>query len=135
MILAFVNIRVRYAETDQMGYVYYGNYAQYFEVARVEMLRELGFSYRKLEDSGIHLPVAEYHIRYIRPARYDDLLEIRTRIEHLPGARLEFFYATYNEEGILLNEASTTLVFVDARSGRPCRPPHEMLEAMSVHFR
>lgn len=134
MISTSIQIRVRYAETDRMGYVYYGNYAQYFEVARVEMLRELGFSYKVLEDKGVMLPVVDYHIQYKRPAHYDDLLTIETSIVELPTARLQFTYRTLNAEGELLNEAETTLVFVDRKSGRPCRAPKEMLEALMPYF-
>lgn len=134
MIKSSVNIRVRYAETDQMGYVYYGNYAQYFEVARVEMLRELGFSYKMLEAQGIMLPVVHYEIKYFKPAFYDDLLEIITTIPALPSARLQFNYQTYNAEGVLLNEASTTLVFINRETGRPCRAPSDMLKLMELSF-
>lgn len=134
MISSSIQIRVRYAETDRMGYVYYGNYAQYFEVARVEMLRELGFSYKLLEDKGVMLPVADYHIQYKRPAYYDDMLTIEASIVELPTARLQFAYRTLNDKGELLNQAETTLVFVDRNSGRPCRVPKEMWDAMRPHF-
>lgn len=134
MIKSSVNIRVRYAETDQMGYVYYGNYAQYFEVARVEMLRELGFSYKLLEEQGVMLPVVHYEIKYFKPAFYDDLLEIKTTIPTLPSARLEFSYQTFNAAGVLLNEASTTLVFINRETGRPCRAPSDMLKMMELSF-
>jgi acyl-CoA thioester hydrolase len=125
---------VRYAETDQMGYVYYGNYAQYFEVARVEMLRELGFSYKLLEEQGIMLPVVHYEIKYYKPAFYDDMLEVKTVIPTLPTAKLQFNYQTYNADGVLLNEASTTLVFINRESGRPCRAPADMLKLMKLSF-
>jgi acyl-CoA thioester hydrolase len=135
VIKTSVNIRVRYAETDQMGYVYYGNYAQYFEVARVEMLRELGFSYKLLEEQGVMLPVIHYEIKYYKPAFYDDLLDIKTTIPTLPSARLQFSYQTFNADGVLLNEASTTLVFINRETGRPCRAPSEMLKMMESRFR
>jgi acyl-CoA thioester hydrolase len=116
-------IRVRYAETDQMGYCYYGNYASYFEVARVEALRELGISYKELEQEGILLPVKKFEISYHQPAKYDDLLEIRTRIIQLEGVRIGFEYKTYNEEGVLLNEAYTLLVFVSGATQKPIAAP------------
>ena len=131
MIEHRTQIRVRYAETDRMGYVYYGNYATYFEVARVEMLRSLGFSYRELEDKGVLLPVVDFKVRYVQPARYDDLLDIHTRISVLPTARIAFTYETRNQEGVLLNEAETTLVFVDAESGRPRKAPDDLLKVMA----
>ena len=107
-----INIRVRYAETDQMGFCYYGNYAQYFEVARVEMLRSLGVSYKMLEDQGILLPVTDFSIKYIKPAYYDQNLTIKTFMRILPNVRIAFDYETFNESGELLNEARTELVFL-----------------------
>ncbi|TVR41561.1 MAG: acyl-CoA thioesterase [Cryomorphaceae bacterium] len=131
MIEHRTQIRVRYAETDRMGFVYYGNYATYFEVARVEMLRSLGISYRELEDQGVLLPVVDFKVSYLQPARYDDLLDIQTRISVLPTARITFSYETRNQEGVLLNEAETTLVFVDAHSGRPRKAPDDLLKVFS----
>lgn len=133
MFVAETQIRVRYAETDQMGYVYYGNYATYYEVARVETLRELGYSYKKLEDSGIMLPVLESKIKYIKPAKYDDLLTIRVKIPTLPNVRIFFEYEVLNESGTLINIGETTLVFVGKESGKPCRMPDEM-EALFTRF-
>jgi acyl-CoA thioester hydrolase len=121
-----VQIRVRYGETDRMGYVYYGNYAQYFEVARVEALREFGVSYREMEEGGIMLPVHTYSVRFIKPAYYDDLLTIRTRIIKLSGARIYFQFETFNEKGEQINTAEVTLVFIHATTKKPCAPP-EML--------
>lgn len=116
-------IRVRYSETDQMGYCYYGNYASYFEVARVEALRQRGIHYKVLEQQGLLLPVKKFEINYLQPARYDDLLEIRTRIVQLEGVRIAFEYTTYNEEGIVLNEAYTLLVFMSATTQKPIAIP------------
>jgi len=127
-------MRVRYAETDQMGYVYYGNYATYFEVARVELLRSLGFTYKKLEEEGVILPVLDFSIKYIRPAYYDDLLTIKTIIKEIPSARIRFNYETLNEKNELLNVADTTLVFVDKKSGRPGPPPLDLMEAIGKFF-
>lgn len=129
-----IQIRVRYAETDQMGYVYYGHYAAYFEVARVEMLRSLGFSYKILEEEGVILPVLNYSIKYIRPAYYDDLLKIKTVIKDLPTARIHFDYETFNEKEELINIAETTLVFVNRKTGRPSSPPTDLLEVMRKFF-
>jgi acyl-CoA thioester hydrolase len=129
-----IQIRVRYGETDQMGYVYYGHYASYFEVARVEMLRSLGFSYKKLEEEGVLLPVLNFSIKYIKPAYYDNLLTIRTVIPETPAARIRFMYETFNEKNELINTAETTLVFVSKLSGRPTLPPADLMEAMLVHF-
>lgn len=125
------NIRVRYAETDQMGYCYYGNYASYFEVARVEALRQRGIQYKELEQNGILLPVKKLEITYHQPAKYDDLLEIRTQIVQLEGVRIAFTYKTYNEAGVLLNEAYTLLVFVSAETQKPMAIPASIIEQLS----
>ncbi len=134
MIVRENTVRVRYAETDRMGYVYYGNYAVYFEVARVEMLRDLGLSYKKLEDSGIILPVTEYNIQFKKPAFYDDVLTIKTYIRKKPSARIHFDYETYNEEGVLLNIAQVTLVFVNKSTGKPVIPTEEVNEIFRPYF-
>lgn len=129
-----VKIRVRYAETDQMGYVYYGHYATYFEVARVEMLRSLGFSYKKLEEEGVLLPVLSLSIKYIKPAYYDNLLTIKTVIPEAPAARIRFTYETFNEKHEMINTAETTLVFVNKITGRPTLPPADLMEAMLSYY-
>lgn len=127
-------LRVRYAETDRMGYVYYGTYAQYFEVARVETLRSLGMPYKRLEDDGVMLPVRDLQVRYFRPAFYDDLLTITAHIAELPSTRIHFTYEVHNEAGDLLTEASTTLVFIDKGTGRPCRAPRDLLALFTPYF-
>jgi len=134
MINTEVQIRVRYGETDRMGFVYYGNYATYFEVARVEALRQMGISYRVMEDGGISLPVLEYKIKYLKPAFYDDQLTIKTTIKELPEVRIKFDYETYNQDGLLLNFSETTLVFVDTKTMKPCVAPEIVLEKMRPYF-
>lgn len=134
MIEKEIKIRVRYSETDKMGYVYYGNYASYFEVARVEMLRSLGVSYKKLEDDGVMLPVLDFKIKYFKPAFYDDELTIRIRMEKMPNTRIHFTYDTLNAEGILLNKAETTLVFVDMKSNKPRAIPEDLVTYFSSFF-
>jgi len=127
-----VELRVRYGETDRMGYCYYGNYAQYLEVGRVEALRELGVSYKELEDQGVGLPVQNYQITYKRPAYYDDLLTVLTRIRSCEGARIIFDYQVRNEKEEVICEAETTLVFVNMESGRPVKPPVSVLAALTT---
>lgn len=134
MINTEIRLRVRYGETDRMGYVYYGNYAVYFEVARVESLRQMGISYREMEDGGISLPVSEYTIKYLKPAYYDDQLTVKTQIRKMPGVRIIFNYETYNQDGILLNVAETTLVFVDIKTGKPCMPPEFVISRLKKYF-
>ncbi|HLW39342.1 MAG TPA: thioesterase family protein [Brumimicrobium sp.] len=125
-------LRVRYGETDQMGYCYYGNYAQYFEVGRVEALRELGMTYKELEEKGYMLPVSTYNVKYFSPALYDDLLTITTKIKSQKGVRLHFAYTIKNEIGNLLAEADTVLVFVDKKSMKPTSPPKEFVALLST---
>ena len=127
-------IRVRYAETDQMGYVYYGNYATYYEVARVESLRQLGLSYKDLEEDGIIMPVLENYSKYIAPGRYDQLLTVETVIKKNPGIKIIFNYEIFNEAGVLINIGETKLAFIDTHTNKPCRIPSAMAEALSGYF-
>ncbi len=127
-------IRVRYAETDQMGYVYYGNYAAFYEIARTEMLRSTGISYKELEEMGVKLPVTEMKTKYLKPGKYDDLITIRVTIRQKPAVRIIFEYELFNESGELLNQGETTLVFVNMEKNRPCMPPQVFLDKMSNYF-
>jgi acyl-CoA thioester hydrolase len=124
-------VRVRYSETDQMGYCYYGNYAQYCEVGRVEALRDVGMAYKELEERGIMLPVSEFNIKYKRPAKYDDLIKVVTFIRSVNGPRILFDYELFNENNDLLVKASTTLVFVAKESMRPIAPPSYFMELLN----
>jgi len=123
-------VRVRYGETDQMGFVYYGVFAQYFEIGRVELLRSLGISYKKLEEKGYFLPVVNFEIQYKKPALYDDELTIKTTIKQLPSARITFYYETYNAEDILLNTGKVVLVFVEKTTKKPCPPPALIIDKL-----
>jgi acyl-CoA thioester hydrolase len=118
-----IKIRVRYAETDQMGVVYHGNYAQYFEMGRVEWLRNLGLSYSVMEKQGVMLPVVSLSMNYKKPAHYDDLLTVRTIFKKQESVKIEFDYEIFNEEGKLLTTGNSVLVFVDMKTGRPVVPP------------
>lgn len=126
--------RVRYADTDQMGYVYYGNYARLYEIGRVEALRSLGFSYKAMEDSGVMMPVYENKSRYIAPALYDDLLTIKTTIKTLPAARVVFHYEIYNSSETLVHIGETTLVFVKMENNRLTLAPKELLGKLESYF-
>jgi len=130
-----INLRVRYSETDRMGYCYYGNYAQFFEVARVEALRNLGLTYKKMENDGILLPVIEFNIKYLKPAYYDDLLTINTSIKDLPTAKIKFAYETYNEKKEKLNFATTSLVFVNKGTGKPLKGPTKLIEQLKAYIK
>jgi acyl-CoA thioester hydrolase len=134
MLSVTTQLRVRYAETDQMGYVYYGNYAQYFEVGRVEALRSLGYTYRFMEESGVMMPVANMDIKFIKPARYDDLLSITTQIKQMPSAKMIFEYEIKNESNLLIVTGSTTLVFIDVNTQRITRSPDFLIQALKPYF-
>ncbi|NGM64919.1 acyl-CoA thioesterase [Sphingobacterium sp. SGR-19] len=127
-------LRIRYAETDKMGYVYYGNYASFYEVARTEMLRSTGISYKELEDIGVMLPVTDLICKYYQPARYDDLITVKTYIKEKPVVRIKFEYEIYNQNGVLLNTGYTQLVFVDMEKNKPCRAPQIFQEKMERYF-
>lgn len=134
MYISETSVRVRYAETDQMGYVYYGNYATYYEIARVESLRQLGLTYREIEEMGVMMPVLENHSRFIAPARYDDLLRIVTTLREKPGVKIKFEYDIYNGENALIHKGETVLVFINKETNRPCRQPPAMEKALERFF-
>ena len=136
MYTAITNIRVRYGETDQMGMVYYGNFALYYEQGRTEAIRDLGFSYRKMEtELGIKLPVIEMNIKYRQPARYDDLLKVKSTILEMPGRKLIFQTDIYNEDDVLLNTGITTLLFVNSNTGRPCSAPSTLVDLLKPYYK
>ena len=128
MLSNIIKIRVRYSETDQMSFVYHGNYAQYFEMGRTEWLRELGITYKNMEESGIMLPVISLNINFIKPAKYDDLLSLKTNLIKKPTAKIDFNYELRNISNELLTTANSTLVFVNMKTNRPMRVPTEILE-------
>jgi acyl-CoA thioester hydrolase len=125
-----VSYRVCYADTDQMGYVYYGNYARFYEIARVETLRNIGISYKVLEEAGIGLPVYENYSKYHAPALYDDLLRIECRLLKMPSVRIEFEYMIYNQSDELLHEGRTTLVFMDLAKRKVVKAPEWLISAI-----
>ena len=122
------------SDTDQMGYVYYGRYASYYEVARVELFRNLGFSYKKLEEEGIGMPVIDMETKYLLPIKYDEEITIRTRIEKLPSSRIIFHYEILNQNNDLANTAKTTLTFINLLNKKPVRTPKELLDLIKNKF-
>jgi len=134
MLIHSTKIRVRYGETDQMGYMYYGNYAQFYEVGRVELLRSLGMTYESMEASGIMMPVLELKCKYLKPALYDQEITVKVIIEKMPGIRIHFNYELYNEQEELINIGETTLVFVDMVKNKPCHPSQEFLNKLKQFF-
>ena len=134
MIKGNIKLRVRYSDTDQMGYVYYGRYASYYEIARVELFRNLGFSYKKLEEEGIGMPVIDMETKYLLPIKYDEEITISTRIEKLPSSRIIFHYEILNQNNDLANTAKTTLTFINLLNKRPIRTPKELLDLIKNKF-
>ena len=135
MLETKTQIRVRYAETDQMKVVYHGNYAQYFEVARVECIRELGLTYKKIEEMGYVMPIVDLQIKYLQPAHYDDLLTIKTRLNELPtNHKIEFNHEVYNESGILLTLGKVSLYFLETKTLTKTTMPSEMFDKLSIYF-
>lgn len=120
-------VKVRYAETDQMGVVHHGNYAEYLEIARLDWLDQLGVSYKLLEKEGVMLPVYELNTKYIKPAYFDDILRIETKLKELPRVKIEFSYQVFNQLDELITTAYTILVFMDSETKRPIRCPEYIL--------
>lgn len=127
-----IEVRVRYSETDQMGVVYHGNYIPYFEIGRVEWLRNKGISYKSMEESGIALPIVSMNINYKKSARYDELLTVHTIFKSQTSVKIEFDCAIYNESDELLTTAQFILVFVSLETGRPMAPPEYILELLKT---
>ena len=125
-----IQIRVRYGETDQMGVVYHGNYALYLEMGRIEWLRKLGVSYKKMEESGIMLPVVSMSLNFKKSACYDDVINVKTQLVNTPTAKIEFVYEITNQKGEILTKANTILVFVDMKTNRPVRAPKYILDVL-----
>ena len=135
MIHTTHTLRVRYGETDPMKYVYYGNYAEYLEVARVELFRTLGISYDEIEKRGIWLPVSEYKIKYLKPAFYDEILEIHTYVRKVPGVKIEFEYEIFNDYKQKITEASTTRFSLDATTNKVSRCPDFIMELIQKNWK
>jgi acyl-CoA thioester hydrolase len=127
-------LRVRYGETDQMGYMYYGNYAEFYEVGRVEMLRSLGMTYSGMEASGIMMPVLELSCKYLKPALYDEEISIKVIMDKMPGVKIHFKYELYNPNDELINTGETLLVFVNMKTNRPCLPSQEFIDKLKPFF-
>lgn len=127
-------IRIRYSDTDQMGIVYYGNYASFYEIGRVEALRAANFPYKSMEERGIMLPVIENHSKFILPAHYDEVITITTIVPQLPSVKFLFNFELHNEAGELIHTGSTTLVFMKTSTRKPCRAPEDLLNLLRPYF-
>lgn len=134
MFLHQLKFRVLYSDTDKMGYMYYGRYAKYLEMGRVEALRSLGLSYLEMEESGFIMPVLELKTKYVKPLFYDDEVTLRTKISSIPNTRIYFEYEILNPKGEVATIAETTLVFVDANTRKPCPAPEEFRRKISIFF-
>lgn len=126
-------IKVRYGETDQMGIVYHGNYAQYLEIARIEWLNMIGISYKKMEENGIMLPVVSLHTKFVKSAFFDDELTVSVNLKKTPSVKIEFDYEIHNQNGELLTTANTVLVFVSTTTKRPIKCPENILQLITKH--
>jgi len=126
------NIRVRYGETDQMGVVYHGNYASYFEIARTEWLRNLGVTYKELENKGIMLPVISLFFTFIKSAKYDDVLTITVILKKKPLVKIEFDYEIYNQKKEKISTGNSVLAFMDMKTNKPLRCPNYILEKLNI---
>ena len=128
-------VRVRYAETDQMNIVYYGNYAQYFEVGRAECIRALGFTYKKMEEMGVRMPVVHMEADFLRPAHYDDLITVKTFLKEMPlKHEISFYHEVFNERKKIITKGKVTLFFIDIKTGKWIGMPEDLKMALSVFF-
>lgn len=134
MIENQIDFRIRYGETDQMGYAHHANYPLYFEMGRIELLRDLGISYKKMEEEGLILPVYSINTRFFKPATYDDKITLKTFLKTIPTARILFEYELYNEQKELISSGNTTLVFFDTHKKRPVNIPEKLLEKIHTFF-
>ena len=135
MFVSETKIRVYYEDTDQMGVVYYGNYARYYEIGRTEMIRQLGITYKQIEDQNILLPARSLNITYLKSAYYDDLLTVKTIVEAVPKVKFPIKTEIYNEKGELINKGETILAFFDRNTNKPCPAPQFFVDKMKAFFR
>ena len=135
MLISETKVRVYYEDTDKMGVVYYGVYPRYYEIGRTEMIRELGFTYKEIEDSNILLPARSLKVNYFKSAFYDDLLTIRTIVDKVPEVKFPIKTEIYNQQGELINSGEVVLVFFDEQKNKPCRIPDQFREAFEKHFK
>ncbi len=125
-----IDLRIRYGETDQMGVVYHGNYAQYFEIGRTEWLRNLGITYKQMEEEGIKLPVISLTVNFKKSVCYDDVVKVKTTLKKMPTASIEFDYEIVNEKGEIVTTGNTVLAFIDINRNRPTRCPQHILDQL-----
>ena len=135
MFITETQIRMHYALTDQMGVVYYGNYAQFYEIGRTEAIRQLGYTYKDIEAMGIIMPVVEMNSKFLRPAKYDDLITVKTTLRELPtGHAINFFFEIFNDDDKLLNAGNVILYFMEAVTMKRAKMPTELEDKLKGYF-
>ncbi len=134
MITSENNIQIRYDEVDKMGYVYHGNYAKYYHISRTELMRGIGFSDKEFENYNIIMPIIELNVKYLKPVYYDDVITIKTLLRQLPDTRMKFYHEVRNENNVLINTASSTVVFVDMGTRLPMRAPKFFVDKLKLYF-
>ena len=134
MISGEIKFRIRYSDIDKMGYLYYGRYANLYEAARVELFRSLGFSYKKLEDEGVGMPVINMECKFLRPINYDELIKVKTYIKAMPTSKITFHYEIFNEDKILANIGETDLTFINLSTKKAIRLPRKLEDIIKTHF-
>ena len=135
MFVTETQIRIHYALTDQMGMVYHGHYAQFYEIGRAEAIRQIGYTYKDIEEMGIIMPVVDIHSRFLRPAKYDDLITVKTMLKELPHHhKIVFHHEIYNEQDELLNTGDITLYFIDAKTMKKCDMPGDLKRKLGGYF-
>ncbi len=135
MFITETQIRIHYALTDQMGVVYHGHYAQFYEIGRSEAIRQIGYTYKDVEAMGIMMPVVEIHSRFLRPAKYDDLITVKTTLKEIPtNFKIVFYSEIFNEQDELLNTGEVTLFFADAKTMKRCNMPEVLKDKLRKYF-
>lgn len=135
MFITETQIRIHYALTDQMGVVYHGHYAQFYEIGRTEAIRQIGYTYKDIEAMGIIMPVIDIHSRFLRPAKYDDLITVKTTLKEMPvNHKIVFHSEIYNAKDELLNSGVVTLYFMKAEGMKRCDMPIELSEKLKLYF-
>jgi len=134
MITSENKIQIRYDEVDKMGYVYHGNYAKFYHISRTELLRKIGISDKELESRGILLPVIEMNIKYLKPIYYDEIITIKTSLNHIPGSRMKFRHEVCNHNNEVINIAESTVVFVDINTRKPMKAPELIVDKIKLNL-
>jgi acyl-CoA thioester hydrolase len=134
MVSNEISIRIQYSHTDKMGFCYHGNYPSFYEMGRTELMRNMGMSYRELEEKGFLMPVISLNIKYLHSAYYDDEIKVKTTLKEMPGARITFYYEIFNKQNELINTAEAVLAFLNSETMSPCRPPLFFMDILRKHF-